>query len=419
MPKGSLLTPSARDFLRAHGVKVQVAGGEALDIEQVTLSTVPSGMAPTSYPASATKASAGKKPEQQTHLHGSGLVAKTHPVIAWRGQLDLFDCAVVEAQVRLAAAGEDELIAAMEEILRFAQRMMAAEVRGEPFELKTLLGWTPDEIREMSHHPDRYFATGHTKMDYRDGPVTARLNMLRAKAREVELYANRAFCTEQGECSRPDIILALNRLSSLLYVLVCKTRGQAALPRHIAIGVSNRHIHLSQAHLEALFGKGHNLTVWKELSQPGQYAAQETLRLVGPKGALANVRVLGPVRQETQAEISATDSFVLGVKPVVRDSGQLEGSVGLRIEGPAGAVEIDKGVIVAARHIHIHPDQAKAWRLQDRQRVRVRIESRRPMILDDVLVRVHPEFRGELHLDTDEANAALVEKDTQGLILEG
>lgn len=419
VPPDCILTPSARDFLRAHGVKVQVTGGDLLDLNLVTLSTAPSGSDSNRSRKRIETGAVANKPEHRTHLRKDMLVDKTHPVIAWRGQLDKFDCALVEAQVRLAAAGEDELTAALEEILRFAQRMMAAEVRGETFTFETLLGWTSDEIREMSHHPERYFGTGHTKLDYRDGAVVARLHSLRATVREVELYANCAFCDEAGECERPDIILALNRLSSLLYVLACKKKAGQGVERRLSIGVSNRHIHLSQAHLEALFGAGHALETWKDLSQPGQFAAKETVQLLGPKGTIPNVRVLGPVRKETQVEISTTDSFVLGVTPVVRDSGQHEGSVGLRLQGPAGTVELTGGVIVAARHIHIHPDQAKQWRLQDGQRVRVRIDSERPMILNDVLVRVNPQFRGELHLDTDEANAALVTKETQGIILEG
>jgi propanediol utilization protein len=200
-------------------------------------------------------------------------------------------------------------------------------------------------------------------------------------------------------------------------VLLCKERAGRATEKRVPIGVSNRHVHLSATHLAALFGSSHSLTVAKELSQPGQFAAKETIRLAGPKGVIDNVRVLGPVRRETQVEISATDSFGLGITPVVRDSGQHEGSVGLRLLGPAGEVVLDRGVIVAARHIHMHPDQANSWRLFDGQRVRVRIDSERPIVFDDVLVRVNSEFQGELHLDTDEANAALVKSGTFAVIV--
>ena len=409
VPAGSVLTPSARDFLRDHNIQLCLEGGVPVDTGVNAMSTA--------YPPSQAQKNGRVKPEHMTHLHGKQLVAKTHPVIAWRGQMDQFDCALVEAQVRLDAAGENELVASLEEVLRFAQRMMAAQVREEPFAFGTLCGWTADEIREMSHHPERFFGTSHTAMDFRDGPVVARLNSLRAKVREVELAAGRAFISAAGNCERGDIIQALNRLSSLLYVLLCRHRGRTAKEKRLPIGVSNRHVHLSVAHLEKLFGSGYKLNVAKELSQPGQFAAKETVCVAGPKGRIESVRVLGPVRKESQVEISATDSFQLGIQPVVRDSGQHAGSPGLRLTGPAGEVMTESGAIVAARHIHMHPDQAKEWNIADGQRVRIRIDSQRPLVFDDVLVRVNREFQGEVHLDTDEANAALVKNGTTALIL--
>ncbi len=411
VPPGSLLTPSARDFLRAHGIRVAVEGEGMLDLNRRIMATASPAAKGTS------PAGRGGKPEHMTHLRGSRLVPKTHPVIAWRGQMDLFDCQLVETQATLAAVGEEELAKRLEEVVLFAQRLMAAEVREEPFPFGALCDWAADEIREMSHHPDRYFGIGHTAMSYLDGMPVALLNGLRAKAREVELYANRAFAGENGECLRPDLILALNRLSSLFYVLVCQRRAGLQREKRLPVGISGRHLHLSRPHLDSLFGRGYELSKLKDLSQPGQFAAQETVRLVGPKGKIDKVRILGPVRGDTQVEISATDSFQLGVKPAVRDSGQLDGSAALRLEGPAGAVELDRGVIVAARHIHLHPDQAAAWQLRDGQRVKVRLDSERPATFADVLVRVSPQYRGELHLDTDEANAALATGDTQAIIV--
>ena len=410
VPRGSVLTPSARDFLRSNGIRVEVVGEGVQDLDRQPMSTAKNP---------APVAAAANKPEHQTHLHGGQLVDKTHPVIAWRGQLDQFDCAVVESQVQLVRYGHDVLAAQLEEILRFAQRIMAAEVRETPFEFNTLLGWTPEQIREMSHHPDRYFGVTHSTMSYLDGPVVARLNILRAKVREVELSANRAFIDSQGICRRTDIVQALNRLSSVLYIMVCRTRSETVQEKKLPIGVSNRHVHLSAADLTSLFGSGHSLTKWKDLSQPGQFAAVETVKIAGPKGSIDNVRVLGPVRKQTQVEISATDSFQLGVKPVVRDSGQLDGSEGVRLIGPNGSVDLASGVIVAARHIHMHPDQAKQWNLQDGQKVRIRVDSARPVYFEDVLVRVNPQYQGEMHLDTDEANAAMVDKNSLAVIVGG
>ena len=387
VPAGSVLTPSARDFLSAHNIQLCLEGGAPVDTGRNAMATAHPPVQPTrNVPG---------KPEHMTHLYGQQLVAKTHPVIVWRGQMDLFDCAVVEAQIRLQAISAEALVGELEEILRFAQRIMAAQVKQEPFLFDTLCGWNAAQIRDMSHHPDKYFGVKHSTMHYQDGPVVARLNSLRAKVREVELAAAKAFIDESGNCERTDIIQALNRLSSLLYVLLCRERAARAQEKRLPIGVSNRHVHLSAEHLSALFGAGHDLTVAKDLSQPGQYAAKETVRIAGPKGAIDNVRVLGPVRKESQVEISATDSFVLGVPAVVRDSGHPEGSPGLKLIGPAGEVSLDRGVIVAARHIHMHPDQAAAWGIHDGQRVRIRVESGRPVVFDDVLVRVNPQFQGK------------------------
>ena len=409
VPVGSVLTPSARDFLSAHNIQLCLEGGAPVDTGRNAMATA--------HPPAQPSRNVSGKPEHMTHLYGQQLVAKTHPVIAWRGQMDLFDCAVVEAQVRFQAAGAEELVQSLEEILRFAQRIMAAQVKQQPFPFDTLCGWDAAQIRDMSHYPDKYFGVKHSTMHYQDGPVVARLNSLRAKAREVELAAARAFIAESGECERTDLVQALNRLSSLLYVLLCRERAARAQEKHLPIGVSNRHVHLSAEHLSALFGAGHALTATKDLSQPGQFAAKETVRIAGPKGAIDNVRVLGPVRQETQVEISATDSFALGVPAVVRDSGHPEGSPSVKLIGPVGEVNLDRGVIVAARHIHMHPDQAVPWGIRDGQRVRIRVESERPLVFDDVLVRVNPQYQGEVHLDTDEANAALVKTGATALIL--
>jgi putative phosphotransacetylase len=174
----------------------------------------------------------------------------------------------------------------------------------------------------------------------------------------------------------------------------------------VPVGMSNRHIHLSKEHLEILFGEGFELTKMKDLSQPGQYAANEKVDIVGPKGTLKGVRILGPVRKETQIEISITDGFVLGVNPPVRDSGDLAGSPGAKIIGPKGEVEIDKGIIAAARHIHMHTTDAEKFGVVDKDIVSVKIEGKRGLTFDNVLVRVHKDYALEMHVDIDEGNAA-------------
>jgi putative phosphotransacetylase len=174
----------------------------------------------------------------------------------------------------------------------------------------------------------------------------------------------------------------------------------------VPVGLSNKHIHLSQEHLDVLFGEGYELTKMKDLSQPGQYAANEKVDVVGPKGTLKGVRILGPVRKETQIEISLTDSFVLGVNPPVRDSGELIDSPGAKIVGPKGEVVIDKGIIAAARHIHMHTTDAENFGVVDKQIVSVKIEGKRGLVFDNVLIRAHKEYALEMHIDIDEGNAA-------------
>ena len=173
----------------------------------------------------------------------------------------------------------------------------------------------------------------------------------------------------------------------------------------VTVGISNRHIHLSQEHIEALFGTGHSLTKMKDLSQPGQFASEETVTLIGPKGALQGVRVLGPARKASQVELTGTDTFKIGVKPPVRDSGKLEETPGIDVEGPKGRVRMDQGVIVAARHIHMTPQDATKYLLKDGDHVRVAVSGPRGGILEKVLVRVNPDYALDLHVDTDEGNA--------------
>ena len=174
----------------------------------------------------------------------------------------------------------------------------------------------------------------------------------------------------------------------------------------IPVGVSNRHIHLSAEHIDILFGSGYSLTKDKDLKQTGEYAAKETVTLVGPKGVMRNVRVLGPVRAFTQIEIARTDGFSLGVVPPLRDSGKIAGSPGIVIVGPKGAVTLTEGVICAARHIHMEEADAQKLKVKDGDRVTVKVHGARGGTFDNVLVRVNPSFRLEFHIDTDEANAA-------------
>lgn len=185
----------------------------------------------------------------------------------------------------------------------------------------------------------------------------------------------------------------------------------------IPVSISARHIHLSDEHLGELFGYGYQLTPLKALSQPGQYAAQETLKVVGPKGMLEEVRILGPTRPQSQVELARTDAYHLGVKPPVRDSGDIKNTPGIVLVGPKGALNLDKGVILAAAHIHMHPNDAQPLDLEDGDRVQVLLDGERSITYNNVLIRVDDNYALEMHVDTDEGNAALLSGTTVGYVV--
>ena len=182
------------------------------------------------------------------------------------------------------------------------------------------------------------------------------------------------------------------------------------------VEVSAHHIHLSQEHVETLFGQGHQLTRHSDLSQPGQFACQEQLTIVGPKGRIERVRVLGPARKATQVEIAMTEQFKLGIHPPIRESGDIRDTPGCTLEGPAGNVLLDRGVICALRHVHMTPADALRYGVRDKSFVRVRVAGDRELVFGDVLVRVDPNFALAMHIDTDEANAANVQTGAQGYL---
>lgn len=186
----------------------------------------------------------------------------------------------------------------------------------------------------------------------------------------------------------------------------------------ILVEVSARHIHITKEHLETLFGSGHKLTHKKDLSQPGQFACEERLAVVGPKGSFPAVSILGPERSATQIEISMSDARVLGIKAPVRESGDTAGSTGIKLVGPKGEVELNEGVIIAKRHIHIDPATASKYNLKDQQIVKVAIKNdARSIIFDDVCTRVRDDFSDAMHIDVDEANAGLVSGEVFGEVI--
>lgn len=191
----------------------------------------------------------------------------------------------------------------------------------------------------------------------------------------------------------------------------------AAAPKPIPVAVSGRHVHLAADSLAALFGPGYELTVKKPLRQPGNWAAEERVTLVGPKGRIEHVAILGPLRKRTQIEVSRTDSFALGIDAPVRDSGQLDGTPVIRLVGPYGQIDTD-GLIVASRHIHMNPADARAMGLEDGQIVAVKVgQGERALTFGQTLIRIQPNAFTEMHIDTDEANAAGIGAGWEGEIV--
>ena len=185
----------------------------------------------------------------------------------------------------------------------------------------------------------------------------------------------------------------------------------------VQVEVSARHVHLTDQDVEVLFGKGAVLHVKRPLSQKGQYLSEERVTLIGPKGKKERVAVLGPVRSATQVELSVSDCVSLGVKAPLRESGDVEGSGPITIEGPAGSISITQGTIVAHNHIHVPTDVARMLDLKDKEHVSVKILSERPVTFEDVIIRVSDAFTFRMHIDFDEANAASVSGFTLGKII--
>jgi acetate kinase len=187
--------------------------------------------------------------------------------------------------------------------------------------------------------------------------------------------------------------------------------------KRIPIEVSAHHVHLAKDEMGSLFGAGSELTFRAELSQPGQFACEETIDLVGPKGRVERVRILGPYRGKSQVEISMTEEFKLGIQAPIRASGDLDGSPGITLEGPKGSRAIPQGVICSLRHVHMSPEDALSFGLKDRDVVSVKVQGERTLVFGDVLVRVHPDFRLSMHIDTDEANAASIRTGMEGTLV--
>lgn len=190
------------------------------------------------------------------------------------------------------------------------------------------------------------------------------------------------------------------------------------MEKTVLVETSARHVHVTKETLETLFGEGYQLTKKKDLSQPGQFACEERVQVIGPKGSFPAVSILGPERPADQVEISASDARSIGVVAPVRESGDIAGSGACKLVGPKGEVELKEGVIIAKRHIHMTPEDAEKYGLQDKQVVSVEIKSaERSLVFGDTVVRVSPKYALAMHIDTDESNAVMAPAGTLGVIL--
>lgn len=191
------------------------------------------------------------------------------------------------------------------------------------------------------------------------------------------------------------------------------------MAKTVLVETSARHVHVSKEDLAVLFGEGYQLTKKKDLSQPGQFACEERVQVIGPKSSFPAVSILGPERKETQVELSASDARSIGVKAPVRESGDLEGSGACKIVGPKGEIEIEKGVIIAKRHIHMTTADAEKYGIKDKQIVSVKLETEgRSLVFGDVVARVSDSYALAMHIDTDESNAAFATPGLMGEILD-
>lgn len=191
------------------------------------------------------------------------------------------------------------------------------------------------------------------------------------------------------------------------------------MEKTVMVETSARHVHVTEETLEILFGKGYQLTKKRDLSQPGQFACEERVQVIGPKNSFPAVSILGPTRPADQVELSASDARSIGVAAPVRESGDIAGSGACKLVGPKGEVELKEGVIVAKRHIHMTPEDAENYGVKDKQVVSVKIDSpERSLVFGDVVVRVSPKFKLAMHIDTDESNAVMAGRDATGVIVD-
>lgn len=389
------------------------------DIRLVVLPTALGETAGSSFVDAATKLPINGKPEEMTHLRGNLLVPKTNLRILLRGKLDSLESEVLEAQAMAHSQGYAELRDSLGEVLEHLRLVLGAEVKEQPLEEKPLFGLSQGELRRISHSVQSEFGmASHPVPTWEMGPLALRINSIRAQVREAELAAVAAFSAE-GEQPRHDLTRELNRLSSGVYILFCRlVAGSAAATKaDFPVEASARHVHLTVAAVEALFGAGARLTPKRPLSQPGEFLCEQRVCLKTPKGEIAGVAVLGPEREAVQVELSLTDARMLGIKVLVNLSGDLHDGGDVLLKGDRGVFSAPGSVIAARAHLHMTTADAVRFGVKNGQKVGVRVNSQRSVTFEGVLVRVKDSYALAMHLDMDEANACCVDSGTRGSII--
>ncbi len=432
----TVLTPAAKDFIKEHNIRLVMdepaceagcrtyvqTSTAGVNVKAMPMAKVPMDAAHKPvYIDSATGKQMNEKPENMTHLHGNVLVPKTHPQITFRGTLDTLEAKILSVQIMTLEDGLTRMNESLGEILDYVRKILSAEVMEQPLAEISLLGLDSQGLRYESHHIREIYGIPHPMPDQSMGRVCLALNELRTSVREAELAAAKAFY-EGDKCSRMDIIEGLNRLSSAIYLLFCRQLTgiwpcyTVEEPKPgIMVEASGRHVHLTEEAIQILFGGP--LHRKSDLSQPGQYACEERVTLMTAKGELERVVVLGPARKDVQVEISTTDERILGIDAPIRMSGDLKGAADVILVGPNGIYNAMGSTIVAKAHIHMAPEDAVNYGVIDGQHVSVRLDTERPVTIDDVVIRVSKDFKLAMHMDYDEANACDYKKGTLGYIV--
>lgn len=362
-----------------------------------------------------------QKPAGITHLYDNIFVLKSNPRIAFRGKLDTLESQIMLLQVIADETDNRRLLKSLDDVMEFVREIRSAEVMNRKIEKIELLGEDERKLAYEYSHILKIYGIPHPVPDYSMGRTCVELNRLRTFSREAEVSAAQAYM-DGANCIRPDILSAVNTFGNAIYILLCRQltgrwprlEGADELPGFL-VEASGRHVHLTQEAIQILFGEP--LHRKKPLTQPGQFAAEERVKLKTPDGEIGHVVVLGPARSKVQVEISLTDARTLGIDIPINMSGDLTGAADVTLIGPKGVYEAPGSVIAARAHLHMTPEDADFYGVEDGESVSVRLETDRPMTLDDVVVRVSTTAALAMHIDYDEANACLLKTGDLGHII--